>query len=123
MSKQTGSEVRTPSTALTRARREWQEFRAHGGGAACPHVTPSIGERAMAALLARHGASARWSHFCARSFDAHLAEHEPELTRHQRFLLVGSMPMFLAYLAGKGRVAPQVVDRAFDDCDAIDPWV
>ena len=122
MGQQTGSDDKAAPSALARARREWREFRVHGGGAACPHVTPSIGERAMAALVARHGPGARWDHFCARSFDAHLTEHEPTLTRHERFLLVGSMPMFLAYLAGKGRVPPRVVDRAFDDCDAIDPW-
>jgi hypothetical protein len=76
----------------------------------------------MAMLLACHGPSARWEHFRARAFDAHLAASHPGLTRFERFLLVGSMPMFLAFLAGQGRVAPQVVDRAFDDCDAIDPW-
>lgn len=109
-------------SAMKQVRRDWRAFHASGHGAACPDLTPSIPERAMAMLLSCHGAAARWELFCARAFDAHLAAAHPNLSRFERFALVGSMPMFLAYLAGKGRLAPRVVDRAFDDCDAIDPW-
>lgn len=114
--------LKTQHGALAQAGRDWVEFRERSAGSVCPHLTPSVGEQAMALLVAERGAAASWAHFDARAFDAHLAETQPELSREERFLRVGSMPMFLAFLAADGRVPPEVVDRAFADCDAIDPW-
>jgi hypothetical protein len=108
--------------AVVQAGRAWAEFRERSAGSVCPDLTPSIGEQAMAQLVEEHGEAAGWERFLARAFDAHLARTQPALSREERFVLVGSMPMFLAFLAADGRVPPEVVDRAFADCDAIDPW-
>lgn len=107
---------------LARARLEWGAFCKHDPWHR-RHPLPCLAVEAIELILDRQGHRASWAHFDALAFHEHVEARYPQLGEDGWFACVGSMAMFFDFLFRRRLVAPAVVRRTFQQCEALDPEV